>query len=150
MCLADFSVFLYFDFSISTKIDSTKLLKLHHLHERIRNGRISIHKNRCTQKFISPKLIFVKIYLLLYIYVMCNYFSFLFGRSWLSTSFHEVVLLFFLFTSCISCKINNRPFHTNNIMTTAKLKNCWIVVSSTNTSLTSKILFKYVLTKRFC
>ena len=94
MCLADFSVFLYFDFSISTKIDSTKLLKLHHLHERIRNGRISIHKNRCTQKFISPKLIFVKIYLLLYIYVMCNYFSFLFGRSWLSTSFHEVVLLF--------------------------------------------------------
>ena len=50
MCFADFSVFLYFDFSISTKIDTTKLLKLHDLHERKKMAEfpyteIDPHKN---------------------------------------------------------------------------------------------------------
>ena len=69
MCFADFSVFLYFDFSISTKIDPHKIIKTSPSAQKKKNGRISIHKNRSTQKLISRKLIFVKIYLLTYIYV---------------------------------------------------------------------------------
>ena len=147
-----------------------KIIKTSRSARKKKNGRISIHRNRSTQKLISLKLIFVKIYLLMYIYMMpmCNYFVFLFGRSWLSTSFHEVVHLFLYLPLVFPVKLitnlciriilslfdnwktwkSKTDFHIE--IEKAKLESYWVAVSSTNTPLTSKIPFKYVLTKTFC
>ena len=105
--------------------------------------------------------------LCIYMLPMCNYFFFLFRRSWLSTSFYEVVLLFLYLPLVFPVKLITDlciriilslfdNWKTWKLKTDfqieiekTKLKNCWIVVSLTNTPLTSKILFSYVLTKSF-
>ena len=51
MCFANFSVFLYFDFSISAKIDSHKIIKTSPSTKKKKKERISIRKNRSTQIF---------------------------------------------------------------------------------------------------
>ena len=71
MCFADFSIFLCFDFSVSTKIDPTKLLKLQHLHKRKKKWQ-----NFHVQQQIHTKINLAKINfcqdLSPYVYICCQ------------------------------------------------------------------------------
>ena len=79
MSFADFSVFLYFDFSISTKIDPHKIMKTSPSAQKKKNWQ-----NFHTQKQIHRKITLAKIKfsedLSPYVYMlpMCNYLFFFF------------------------------------------------------------------------
>ena len=63
--------------------------------------------------------------LLPYVYICCQcvIISFSFWKKLVANIIPLGCSFVFIFTSCISCKTNNQPFHTNNIII-AKLKNC--------------------------
>ena len=80
------------------------------------------------------------------VYICCKYVTISLWKKLVVNKIPWGCSFVFVFTSCISCKNNNWALHTNNIII-AKLKNCWIVVSSANTPLMSKILMYSLMYK---